>query len=176
MDYHNNAIGRDVYAPKLKVRCEWNWGFACVNEEVVGPSLEDTKEMYKDLAAIAVGFNDKDQLKKDPNPPGITVGSGGIRFTYCVLNTDDFDGQIPRVPYDYIVLRMDTDCPEGTYPFHRRHDTEDSDNNNSSSGSLGPNSVTKNAVLEYCFVPADENSSLEYPFDENYGVFANYSS
>ena len=249
MDLHNNKIGRDAYSPKLRVACEWKLLFACVNEEVVGPSREETKEMYKEIADIGVGFNDKEQVKKtpwirrivflkddggsyyclenqnddkckkietpallakkigvlkkdlnykceetlefyldledsdngnrieeNPNPPGIVVRSGGIWFTYCVLNMEDFDNQIPRVPYDYIVLRMDYDCPEGTFAFRRHHDTEDSDNNNSSTQNLGPNVVTKNATLEYCFVPADENSALEYPFDAKYGVFANYSS
>lgn len=249
MDLHNNKIGRDAYAPTLKVGCEWDWGFACVNEEVVGLSREETKEMYENLANTGVAFNEEEQLGKspwiraivflrddkgnyycsadrtencvkfeepaimaskiavlkkdigstceeefsfrldlededngskivsgDPNPPGIIVGSGGIVFTYCVLNMDNFYNQIPRVPYDYIVLRMDRDCPAGTYAFSRHHDTEDSDNANFSEGNLGPNVVTKNATLEYCFVPADKNSTLEYPFDKSYGVFANYSS
>jgi hypothetical protein len=249
MDLHNNKIGRDKYAPELTVECEWNWGVVCVNEEVVGPSREETKEMYKILASAGIPFNTESQLNKtpwirrivffqndngkifcsetitencakfitpvlkankiavlkkdlgftcneefsfrldleddengskivsgDPNPPGIEVGKGGISFTYCVLNLEDFNNQIPRVPYDYIVLRMDQDCPLGTFAFNRHHDTEDSNNHNTSEGSLGPNIVTKNATLEYCFVPADENSSLEYPFNEHYGVFANYSS
>lgn len=72
--------------------------------------------------------------------------------------------------------RMDTDCLEGTQAFNRHHDTEDSHNANTSTGNLGPNVVTKNATLEYCFVPADENSTLAYPFAKEYGVFANYSS
>ena len=71
---------------------------------------------------------------------------------------------------------MDTDCLEGTQAFNRHHDTEDSHNANTSTGNLGPNVVTKNATLEYCFVPADVNSTLEYPFAKEYGVFANYSS
>ncbi len=252
MDFHNNKIGRDAYAPKLRVTCEWDWGFTCVNEKVVGPSREETKEMYENLAKIAVGFNDVSQLEQspwirrivffmadngkyyckknespsndgcedlnppallaqkiavlkkdsnfvcdetivfhldledddngskilsgDPNPPGIDAGGGGITFKYCVLDMKDFNYQIPRVRYDYIVLRMDNDCPEGTYAFRRYHDTEDSNNANASTDNLGPSYVTKNASLEYCFVPADSNSKLEYPFDAKYGVFANVSS
>lgn len=250
MDLHNNRIGREAYSPKLRVACEWKWGFVCVNEEVVGPSREETKKMYQKMADIGIAFNKETQLETtpwvrrivffradngkyycldneenstcqtltnptlqankiavlkkdlgftcneefsfrldleddengskivsgDPNPPGIEVGKGGISFTYCVLNLEDFNNQIPRVHYDYIVLRMDQDCPLGTFAFNRHHDTEDSNNHNTSEGSLGPNIVTKNATLEYCFVPADENSSLEYPFNEHYGVFANYSS
>ena len=72
--------------------------------------------------------------------------------------------------------RMYTDCLEGTQAFNRHHATEDSHNANTSTGNLGPNVVTKNATLEYCFVPADVNSTLEYPFAKEYGVFANYSS
>ena len=71
---------------------------------------------------------------------------------------------------------MDENCPKGTYPFRRRHDTEDDNNNNSYSGNIWPNEINDNAKLEYCFVPADENSEVEFPFEDYYGVFANKSS
>jgi hypothetical protein len=114
----------------------------------------------------------------DKNPPGVMLSSGGVRFTYCPVTIGDGGDytNIPLVPYDYVILRLSDDCPAGTYPFRRYHDNEDSKNNNSYSGNVYPNIIGKNSSLEYCFVPAQVNSDLEFPFSENYGVFANYSS
>jgi len=253
MDLHNNRIGREYYKPHLSVGCEWSIPIiGCVNHEVVGPSREDTKKMFFDLADRGYGFNEiyllsnfpwlnsivfyrpdssewqvycntknttdcidfvlENRMQKigllkknsslycadevsfymdledsdnrsriisgDKNPPGIVLSSGGVRFTYCPVTVGDGGtyNSIPRVPYDYVVLRLSENCPEGTYPFRRYHDNEDSKNNNSHSGDLGPNSISDNSTLEYCFVPAQEDSDLEYPFSVSYGVFANYSS
>jgi len=120
--------------------------------------------------------SDNKIISGDKNPPGIQISNGGVRFTYCRLDIDGEYGPIPRVPYDYIVLRLSDNCPFGTYPFRRYHDTEDDNNSNSNPGNIGPNAINRNATLEYCFVPADENSVLEYPFEDDYGIFANISS
>ena len=109
----------------------------------------------------------------DPNPPGISLGGHAV-FTYCALNVSS----MPKISYDYAVLALDEECPAGTYMFMRHHDTEDSHNANSHSGNIYPNVVNSNATLVYCFVPADESSSKQFPsFDKNngdkYGVFAN---
>jgi hypothetical protein len=256
MDLHNNSVGREHYKPYLSVACEWFSIFGwCINEEVVGPSREDTKKMFFNLADKGYGFNEIYQLdippwsnsvvffkadngrlyctpaqvansdtsgcvtyvqenrmktigllKKnssascngqvsfymdlednsnanrivsgDANPPGIRLTSGGVHFTYCRVTVGEGGdyAEIPRVPYDYVVLRLSEDCPVGTYPFMRYHDNEDSKNNNSHSGDLGPNIISNNSTLEYCFVPALADSDLEYPFSEDYGIFANYSS
>lgn len=115
-------------------------------------------------------------ISGDRNPAGISLSDGGVTFTYCKVNVDGEYGTIPKVPYDYVVLRLSEHCPVGTYPFRRYHDTEDEYNNNSFSGYIWPNVVNSNASLEYCFVPADENSVLEFPFEDDYGIFANVSS
>lgn len=246
MDFHNNEFAREYYRPKLKVGCEWKIG-VCINEEVVGPSREETKAMFFALADKAYPFNSVDQLsnlpwhsslvyfrndagkyfcptksscvtynapevgavkvgvlKKDskascPNevtirldgeddksdtrivsgssPAGIKLESNGnITFTYCTFEYDGANGKIPRVPYDYIVLRLDVACPVGTYPFRRHHDNEDNNNNNKTTGDIGFNIVGSNADLEYCFVPADSKSSRTYPVSKQYGVFSSKSS
>ncbi len=69
----------------------------------------------------------------------------------------------------------------GTYPFARRHDTEDSNNANSPKGAyiVSPSDIGDNAKLEYCFVPKETDPKkikYPYPFQKQYGVFANYSS
>lgn len=120
--------------------------------------------------------NDNRVISGSSTPPGISLSSGGVTFTYCVKIYDGENGEIPKVGYDYAVLRLDENCPKGTYPFRRRHDTEDDDNNNSYSGNIWPNEINDNAKLEYCFVPADEKSKEEFPFEDYYGVFANKSS
>jgi len=122
------------------------------------------------------GNNSNKIISGDKNPPGIQISNGGVRFTYCRLDIDGEYGPIPRVPYDYIVLRLSDNCPFGTYPFRRYHDTEDDNNSNSNPGNIGSNVINRNATLEYCFVPADKNSILEYPFEDDYGIFANISS
>lgn len=116
----------------------------------------------------------------DKYPASISLTGGHIRFVYCALNYKE----IPRVPFDYVVLKLDVNCPEGTYPFRRRHDTEDSDTDNSVNGyGAWPSSVGDNASLEYCFVPADSKSKVKFPFINDFsdfhtgfGVLANYSS
>ena len=106
------------------------------------------------------------------NPRGVSFPKGKVTFTYW---TDDFE-ELPRVPFDYAVLRLDVECPKGSYPFGRHHDTEDSNNKNSAKGEIWPNVINKNADLKYCFVPADKKSDLYYPFKTWHGVYANYSS
>ena len=108
----------------------------------------------------------------DPNPPGINLSGGHAKFTYCVLNVNT----LTRVPYSYFVLRLGNKCPTGSYAFSHHHDTEDSRNRNSYSGNISPSVVNKNATLEYCYVPANPNSTVKYPVDIKYGVFSRGSS
>jgi len=142
--------------------------------------LKKNPTVCNDEFTFYLDLEDEDNIDRiisgDENPPGIQVSKGGVRFTYCKLDIDGEYGSIPKVRYDYVVLRLSDNCPSGTYPFVRYHDCEDDGNNNSYSGDIGPNEINSNARLAYCFVPADENSVLEYPFADDYGVFANISS
>ena len=106
------------------------------------------------------------------SPKGIEIKDGGLKFTYCSYISPN----PPRVPYDYAVLKLDDNCPIGTYNFKRHHDTEDHDNHNYASGSYWPNVVTDNANIEYCLVPRDLSSNIVYPFSSNFGIFASYAS
>lgn len=106
------------------------------------------------------------------NPRGVSFPKGKVTFTYWTYDWEE----LPRVPFDYAVLRLDVECPKGSYPFGRHHDTEDSNNKNSAKGEIWPNVINKNADLKYCFVPADKKSDLYYPFKTWHGVYANYSS
>ena len=114
--------------------------------------------------------NKNDVSGDDGNPPGISVSEKGVEFRYCVIN----DTNMYKVPYDYAVLKLSASCPDGTSEIVRRHDSEDYNNKNKYSGNIWPNEVKSNAVLSYCFVPADGNSKRKYPFkDKKYGAFAN---
>ena len=110
-----------------------------------------------------------------PKPNGISVSSNRVFFQYCIFEYDE----LPRVSYDYAVLRLDDQCPVGSYPFRRTHDTEDDWGQNFVYGPVWPNSVGSNADFEYCFVPKDPTSTKVYPFDMTYtndyntSVFAN---
>ncbi len=97
-----------------------------------------------------------------------------IRFHYCIEDFRDFK----PVPYDYVVLRLDENCPSGTHPFARIHDTEDKNNKNYVNGHIRPSVIDKDhARLEYCFVPLTPNAPYEFPLEgNNYEFFANRSS
>ena len=102
------------------------------------------------------------------NPPGIYIPGNKktITFSFC------YESSVPRVNYDYIVLKMDKKCPDGTIEFARHHDTEDG-KKNSYTGDVWPNVIDGNATLYFCFVPKDASSKLRYPYAKEYGVFAN---
>ena len=137
--------------------------------------LKNTGSCPGDQVLIDLDVEDDDNntgvKSGDPNPPGISLG-GHAKFTYCVLNVNT----LTRVPYSYFVLRLGNKCPTGSYAFSHHHDTEDSRNRNSYSGNISPSVVTKNATLEYCYVPANPNSTVKYPVDIKYGVFSRGSS
>ena len=109
----------------------------------------------------------------DKKPIGIR-GEKEVDFSYCVLDYDE----LVKVPYDYVVLRLDDKCPNGAMAFARYHDTEDKNNINRPKNSfkVWPSVINKDAKLEYCFVPADKNAKYQYPFKKQFGVFANPSS
>ena len=134
-------------------------GLKCENGEVA---------IYLDVE----DSNNKSGVSGAGNPPGISVGKGSVKFTYCVLERD----VMPKVPYDYAVLRLDFECPEGAKKLGRFHDTEDSNNENQYWGNIWPSVVTNNADLEYCVAFTDGKADRKYPFESKYGVFANPSS
>ena len=120
--------------------------------------------------------NDTKYYGDDKKPIGIT-GTKKVDFRYCVFDYDE----LHKMPYDYVVLRLDDKCPNGAMAFARRHDTEDSNNANSPKGAyiVSPSDIGDNAKLEYCFVPKETDPKkikYPYPFQKQYGVFANYSS
>ena len=132
--------------------------------------------------SVIIGLDTEDKndasgiVAGDASFPYVIFDDGKSVFKYCAVEYS----KMPRVPYDYAVLQLDNACPEGTYPFTRHHDTEDSNNKNFSGGFIWHNVVKRggNADLKYCFVPADKSSKLKYPLgeDSKFGVFANYSS
>ena len=109
-----------------------------------------------------------------PRPNGI-VGypNKNLGFSYCAQAFTS----MPKVPFDYIVLKMDTTCPSGSYEFARYHDTEDINNNNTHTGDVWPNYVEtgSNMTLEYCLVTKNSSSTKDYPVNKAFSVFANYS-
>jgi len=129
---------------------------------------------------IKLDAEDSDNATKysgdDKKPIGIS-GKSLVEFSYCVFDYD----KLHKMAYDYVVLRMDDKCPEGSKAFARRHDTEDSNNANSPKGSflVSPSDIGDNAKIEYCFVPKETDPKkikYPYPFQKSYGVFANPSS
>ena len=111
-------------------------------------------------------------------PNGVSISGHSVNLKYCIYEFDE----LPRVSYDYAVLKLDEHCPVGTYPFSRTHDTDDSHGSNVVIGPAWPNDIDDNVTLEYCFVPKDPNSTRVYPFDGAYtndyntSVYANVSN
>lgn len=105
------------------------------------------------------------------NPIGIKKERFYLWFKYCGLSYS----QLPQTRFGYAVLKLDSECPAGSLPIVRTHDTEDINNYDSYTGYIWPNSVAQgsaHAVLQYCYVPSKAGSSVMYPFDKKYGVFA----
>ena len=106
----------------------------------------------------------------DYHPLGVTIPGNYIEFKFCTLEYD----QLPRVPYDYIVLKLDSECPSNSYPLSRYHDAEDNNNISAYTGYIWPNIVysSGDVKLNFCFVPKKSNATRKYPFDKKYGIFA----
>ena len=141
-----------------------HWDYACDEEVIIRIDAEQSWNQS--------GFYEGEMV----NIPSVYVGRGLVEFMYCVLEYDGTTNPLPRVPFGYAVLRLDDACPAGAYPFGRFHDTENSTSYNYSSGNIWPNVVGDDVRKEFCFVPADNNSSLPYPVGSEYVVFANVSN
>ena len=123
----------------------------------------------------ATKITDKDNNTLNSNLVGVTV-TGGMKdvvFRYCAIDT----ASLPQARYDYAVLSLDSLCPEGSYRFARKHDTENDENGNSYAGQIWPNDVNygddhDDAMLYYCFVPKNSSAPNVYHFvNAGYGVF-----
>lgn len=139
--------------------------------------LKTNSASCSETVTIRLDTEDSDGRTKvygpDSYAPGIVrdgKSGSGVTFTYCVLNV----GSMPAASFDYAVLKLSEFCPMGGYAYARRHDTEDDGTNNHYSGDIYPNEVGSNAILEYCFAGKSSNTP-KYPFNKNYGVFANPS-
>ena len=105
-----------------------------------------------------------------PRPNGAYVyPNKNVGFDYCVQAFTS----MPKVPFDYVVLKMDTTCPSGSYEFARIHHTE---NTNKHTGDVWPNvaKAGEDMKLEYCLVTKNSSSTKDYPVDKLFSVFANY--
>ena len=156
----------------------------CSNYNAYGPV-----SLYKQEDSLSIRLDADDDglaskvLNKNDNtvntkPVGVSITSDkDVIFRYCAVDT----AALPQARYDYVVLSLDTLCPEGSYRFARKHDTENDDNGNEATGQIWPNDVEygdENAKLYYCFVPKNSSApSSLYPFvDGGFGVFGKYSN
>lgn len=146
-----------------------------VNIGVLGHMLDCPDKKLRYIFLDVEDHNNRSGFDGDGKPyEGAYVTEGKVLFVYCKISST----QLQPVPYDYVVLRMDYECPSGSYKFRRHHDTEDSHNNNGISDGLFPNVVGDNADLEYCFVPATAGAKNAFPIknNKNYTIFANERS
>lgn len=110
------------------------------------------------------------------DPLGLYYYPGHAFFVFCKV---DFE-ILKKVRYNYVVLRLGKECPAGTKPFRRHHDTEDDDNANAYLDSPSPSVIDENADLEFCFVPGTSGATNDFPLapplDREFGVFSNFYS
>lgn len=106
------------------------------------------------------------------NPKGVVIDDKkNPEFYYCPLRVSNMS--LYQATYDYIVLKLDDECPSGSYEFVRYHDTEDNTPSNKVYGFMEPSVIQKDAKMYYCFVPAATKNGKSYPFASTYGIFAN---
>ena len=96
-----------------------------------------------------------------------------VQFAYCTFAYET----LPKTTYDYAVLSLDSECPQGSYQVSRHHDTEDNSANHNQPTSAAqyilPSIVNNDATLKYCYVPNQRGSTANYPIkDSRFGVFA----
>lgn len=117
--------------------------------------------------------NNKSTITGDPYPIGFFLRDGEAFFLICKMEHT----YLKRTPYDYVVFRMDSDCPSGAFKFRRHHDSEDSHNKNGTMGtSPSPSLINDNADMEFCLIPGVAGATNEFPLNAGFGVFANYVS
>ena len=129
----------------------------CQNEKAYSWIMMDTED-----SSPITNFEIK------PRPNGISIyPNKNVGFSFCAETYT----WMPKVPYDYIVLKMDTTCPSGSFEFARIHDTE---NGNTHTGDIWPSiaEAGQDMTLEYCYVPQNTASSKIYPVDKAFSVFA----
>jgi hypothetical protein len=112
---------------------------------------------------------------------GWTVGSnnGGVAMRYCRVDGTQFKS-ITTDPNDsskfYMVLKMGSQCPNGSVNVQRYFDNEDSGNNNHVYGDVQPNLGNGNTTLNFCLFRSAQNGApvaTDFPIFQNmpYGVF-----
>ena len=193
--------GKVLYGPKLNnegkrefptidnlrrvgilIKNEWQY---CPSSNQYGPVSQYQQENpptirldAEDDDDPATRIVDKDGNTVNTKPVGISItGDKNVVFRFCAVDTV----ALPQARYDYAVLSLDSECPEGSYRVSRKHDTENDENANSYSGQIWPNKTNydnHNAKLYYCFVPKNSSApSYLYPFvDGEFGVFGRYSN
>ena len=134
------------------------------------PELCQNEKAYSWIMMDTEDSNPITRFDITPRPNGVYVyPNKNVGFDYCAQAFTS----MPTVPFDYIVLKMDTTCPSGSFEFARIHHTE---NSNKHTGDVWPNvaKAGKKMELQYCLVPKNSSSTREYPVNKAFSVFANY--
>lgn len=111
-----------------------------------------------------------------PHALGVLFPSGHVMFKICKVDAEI----LKKVPYDYMVFRLDSTCPSKAYRVRRHHDTEDDDNDNHALGNPWPSVISEDANLEFCFIPATSGATNDFPIpsaiENDYAVFGNFTA
>ena len=136
------------------------------------PELCQNEKAYSWIMMDTEDNNPYTHFMSSPRPYGISIyPNGNLGFSYCAQAFTS----MPKVAFDYVVLKMDTTCPSGSYEFARIHDTENNNNNDTHTGDMWPSIAEAGLVdmsLEYCLVTKNTSSTKDYPVNKNFSVFA----
>lgn len=136
------------------------------------PELCQNEKAYSWIMMDTEDNNPYTHFMSSPRPYGISIyPNGNLGFSYCAQAFTS----MPKVAFDYVVLKMDTTCPSGSYEFARIHDTENNNNNDTHTGDIWPSIAEAGLVdmsLEYCLVTKNTSSTKDYPVNKNFSVFA----
>lgn len=108
----------------------------------------------------------------------------GTRFRFCRIDGSNFrplaSASAANTSAYYAVLKMGSQCPNGSFEFSRYFDNEDNNNNNSTVGDIEPSSQSANTTLVFCLfkyaTPGAATMSSFPAIGISYGVFADYGT
>jgi hypothetical protein len=130
---------------------------------------------------VWIYMDDEDDGNTNSRQGWIGATSSGVntKFFFCKVDGTKFRPLTTRTDtpeHHYAVLKLGSNCPNGSVEFSRYFDNEDDGNENNRYGPLWPNSSNSNTRLYFCLFRGGSTTMSTFPsFNFGYGVFATSS-
>jgi hypothetical protein len=137
-----------------------------------------TRSCPANTEAIVINMDDEDDNNADVAAGwiGATVSNRNTSFFFCRVNgllLRPLTTQFTATQFHYAVLKLGSQCPNGSLDFARGFDNEDDANANSFSGNIAPNVSNRNTGLAFCLFRSGTTIMSAFPnLGFSYGVFA----